>query len=51
MNLSTFLVALVVFGLVALIVVRQIRAKKSGKGGCSCGCEGCANRGGCHPHN
>lgn len=49
MNFPTFLVALVVFGLVAWIIVSHIRAKKAGKSGCSCGCEGCANQSGCHP--
>ena len=49
MNMSTFLVALAVFGIVAWIVIAQFRAKKAGKSGCSCGCEGCANKNGCHP--
>ena len=49
MNMSTFLVALAVFGIVAWIVIALFRAKKAGKSGCSCGCEGCANKNGCHP--
>jgi len=44
MNLPTFLVAVAVAALFCLIVYREIRNRRSGKGSCSCGCENC---GGC----
>jgi hypothetical protein len=44
MDWPTILVAAVVAGIFAAIVVRIIVNKKNGKGSCSCGCGGC---GGC----
>lgn len=38
------LIALVVIG----IIVNEIIKKKKGKGGCSCGCGGCAMKELCH---
>ncbi len=34
---------------VAAIVMGLVRDRKSGKGGCGCGCKGCANAPYCHP--
>ncbi len=31
-----------------LVIAREIKNKKSGKGGCSCGCGGCAMKDACH---
>ena len=43
MNLSTFIVGLIVFLVFAAIVVREVKNRRSGKGGCSCGCESCGS--------
>ena len=43
---------IVILGVIALvlvaIVISRIRAKRAGKGTCSCGCGGCAMQGVCH---
>lgn len=51
-NLSTILVALVVFGCVLLAMRSIHRDKKNGKAcsGCAGGCSGCAGSSGCHDH-
>ena len=49
MNLSTFIVGLIVFLVFAAIVVREVKNRRSGKGGCSCGCENCGGSSICHP--
>ena len=49
MNLSTFIVGLIVFLVFTAIVVREIKNRRSGKGGCSCGCENCGGSAICHP--
>ena len=41
MNASTLIVALIVFGVFAAIVIKGIRDHRSGKSSCSCGCAGC----------
>lgn len=47
-NIATVLVLLVLSAAVTLIIVFTIRAKKSGKSTCSCGCGGCPMSGQCH---
>ena len=42
-------VLLVLALLVGAVVVRMVKDKKTGKGGCGCGCKGCANAPYCHP--
>lgn len=44
--LPTILVALALAGIVALIVRKLVRDKKSGSG-CGCGCGGCPNAAAC----
>ncbi len=43
---------LIISGLIGLLVVaiiiNEIKKRKSGKGGCSCGCGGCAMKDKCH---
>ncbi len=46
-NLATIIVAAIVFAVLALVVVKMIRDKKRGKGGCSCGCGGCPHASAC----
>lgn len=50
MNLPTIIVAAVIGVLFVVIVACEIRKRKNGKGGCSCGgsCGGCAMSGMCH---
>jgi flagellar biogenesis protein FliO len=47
-NLGTILVALVLIAIVALIVRKLIRDKRSGRSSCGCGCANCAMHGKCH---
>ena len=50
MNWPTIIIALIVAGVFAAIVIAQIRNKKNGKSSCSCGgsCGSCG-MGGCCP--
>ena len=48
MDWPTVLVAAVVGAIFVAIVARIIINKKNGKGGCSCGCGGCAMKDSCH---
>ncbi|MBE6948946.1 MAG: FeoB-associated Cys-rich membrane protein [Ruminococcaceae bacterium] len=47
-NLPTIAILLVLVGVLTAIVMNMIKNKRAGKSSCSCGCEGCANRGSCH---
>ena len=49
LNLATVLVGSIVFGIFAAIIVRGIRNRKAGKGGCTCGCGSCPGKDICHP--
>lgn len=49
MNAGTILVCLVIVAIVAAIIGKSIHNHKHHKGGCGCGCEGCANSSMCHP--
>ena len=46
-NLGTIIVAAVVFGLAALIIVMHFKNKRAGKSSCSCGCANCPMSGKC----
>jgi hypothetical protein len=47
-NWGTILIALIVAGIVAAIIVKMVRDKRKGKIiGCDCGCEGCAQADSC----
>lgn len=48
-DLPTILVGLTVFAAFGAVIVRAIRNRKNGKGGCSCGCGSCPGKGLCHP--
>lgn len=48
-NLPTILVGLVVLCVFVAIIARGIHNRKSGKGGCSCGCGSCPSSELCHP--
>ena len=46
-NLSTIIVGLVVFAIVAAVVVKLVRDKINHKSSCGCGCSGCPSAGSC----
>lgn len=45
---GTAIVLAVLVIAVAFVIYRMVKAKKEGKGGCSCGCGSCPNSGICH---
>ena len=47
--LATIIIAAIIFGLMGLIIYRQIKAHKSGKSTCGCGCSGCSSAKNCYP--
>ena len=49
MNLPTILIGLLILAVFVAIIVQQVRKKKRGESGCSCGCSGCAGSDICHP--
>ncbi len=49
MNLSTFLIALLVFSVFAAILIRGIVNRRRGKHSCSCGCASCPGHCACRP--
>lgn len=48
-NFSTIIVGGIVTLVIALVITKMIKDKKSGKSSCSSGCAGCPNSGMCHP--
>lgn len=48
MNVPTIIVLGMVVSLFAFVLFKEIKKRKSGKGGCACGCSGCAMKGVCH---
>lgn len=46
-NWGSLLVGCVLLAIVAAVVIRMVRDKKSGKGGCGCNCAGCPSAGMC----
>ncbi len=49
-NIGTILVGIILL-LIIFFVIRSMRKdKKTGKGGCGCGCKGCASSDICHSH-
>lgn len=49
MNPPTIIGLCAVATIVIAIIIKAVIDKKHGKGGCSCGCGGCANKEFCHP--
>lgn len=47
-NMPTVIVGVIVAAVIALVIIKIIKDKKSGKGGCSCGCDGCSAGCNCH---
>lgn len=50
-NLGTILVAAVLAGIVALIIVKMLRDRKKGQSSCGCACSWCPASGSCHKTN
>lgn len=50
-NIGSFITAMVLLVIVALIVRHLIKSKKEGKSSCGCGCSQCAMNGACHKDN
>ena len=48
MNAPTMIVAVIVAAVFIAIVVNEIKKRKSGRGGCSCGCGSCGMKDFCH---
>lgn len=46
--MGTVIVLLILALIVGAVIYSMIRDKKSGKGGCGCGCKNCAMHGQCH---
>lgn len=47
-NWVTLVLASVLVGIVAAVIVKLVRDKKKGKSSCGCGCANCAMAGSCH---
>ncbi|MBU3214641.1 FeoB-associated Cys-rich membrane protein [Clostridium estertheticum] len=47
----TIVLAMIIFGLVALVLVKQFKKAKSGESSCGCGCSGCSSDSSCHENN
>ena len=48
-HMGYIVVFLVLVLIVTSIIIRMVKDRKSGQGGCGCGCKGCANAPYCHP--
>jgi len=46
--MGTVIVFLILAAIVSAVITSMIRDKRSGKGGCGCGCQNCAMHGKCH---
>lgn len=47
-NLATIIVSALLVLAMSAVVYKMIKDRKNGKGGCGCGCEGCAMADKCH---
>ena len=45
---ATIILGGIIFGLVALIIAKQVKKAKNGESGCGCGCSGCSSASVCH---
>ena len=50
-NMGTIAVLLVLAVIVGLIINKMRKDQKAGKGGCGCGCSGCAMKDSCPSQN
>ncbi len=42
--MGTFIVGMILLAVIISIICKMIKERKSGKGGCGCGCEGCSRK-------
>lgn len=45
---ATIILSGIIFGLMALVITKQIKKARSGQSGCGCGCSGCSSASICH---
>ena len=45
---ATIILGGVIFGLMALVITKQVKKVKSGESGCGCGCSSCSSASVCH---
>lgn len=45
---ATIVLSGIIFGMIALVVTKQIKKVKSGESSCGCGCSGCSSVSSCH---
>lgn len=45
---ATIVLSGIIFGMIALVITKQIKKAKSGESGCGCGCSGCSEASACH---
>ena len=45
---ATIILGGIIFGLMALIITKQVKKMRSGESGCGCGCSGCSSANSCH---
>jgi hypothetical protein len=48
---ATIILSGIIFGLIALIIAKQVKKAKNGESGCGCGCSGCSSASLCHGTN
>lgn len=46
--IATVLIAGIIFALMALVIVKQIKKAKNGESSCGCGCSNCSSSSACH---
>ncbi|AQS18335.1 MULTISPECIES: FeoB-associated Cys-rich membrane protein [Clostridium] len=45
---ATIILGGAIFGLMALVIAKQIKKAKNGESGCGCGCSSCSSANACH---
>ncbi|WP_297428797.1 FeoB-associated Cys-rich membrane protein [Clostridium sp.] len=45
---ATIILGGIIFGMVALVIFKQVKKAKSGESGCGCGCSSCSSASSCH---
>ena len=45
---ATIILGGIIFGLMALVIKKQVKKIRSGESGCGCGCSGCPSANSCH---
>jgi len=46
--IATIILGGIIFGLMALVIAKQVKKARSGESGCGCGCSGCSSASSCH---